>query len=469
MLRLGQDVFHYGVVTRDSIQRSLYVFERFSKRLKDLGVKEVRAVATSALRECKNRKKFIEEIRQKTGVNLSIISGEEEARIIAQGILENEKLPQKRFVLLDIGGGSSEVSLCTGKRVLKAESLKLGTARIQERFLKTHPPGLLELDSARLHIRKEILSKVSDWPETDLLIGSSGTLRTLAQMVPNTRVKSLKRVIKSFKSKTLPELLAIKGMEAKRADMMLGGALIAEDVIEVLGIKKFRATEFSLRDGLISVERQKALKQKESGKNLGAMTGLESALMERATQYALSGLSDMDTQIETQQSYQRYLRSFTQSMMGKLDKLLRLSPEWKNRVLIAVSLRDVGERVSSHRHPIHSEYIVREGEWPGLRAEDRNEVAWLVRNHEEDKVSVSEIPKKDRAHALRAHGLLRLIDVLDTGPHVRLEVKRAKITKASVQLKLAGKHLTGFEQVAHFPIREMFRRAFKKKLDFKLS
>lgn len=135
MVRLGQGVFIKGRLNHSAIKRTLDAFSSFKKTAEKLRVQKILAFGTSALREAEDRDGFIKLIKAKVGIDIHIISGQEEANLIALGILTNEKsLPNGLFGLVDIGGGSTEISICKGDKVLFSDSFPLGTARLSASF-----------------------------------------------------------------------------------------------------------------------------------------------------------------------------------------------------------------------------------------------------------------------------------------------------------------------------------------------
>jgi exopolyphosphatase/guanosine-5'-triphosphate,3'-diphosphate pyrophosphatase len=141
MIRLGQEVFLKGKLNKDAIDRASQAFIHFAKVARKLQTDRMIAFGTSALRESKNGAAFVEHIRNVSGIELRVISGQEEARFIAAGILRNEKKLPPRFALIDIGGGSTEVSICKKNKAAASHSFPLGTARMQQVFLKKNPPA----------------------------------------------------------------------------------------------------------------------------------------------------------------------------------------------------------------------------------------------------------------------------------------------------------------------------------------
>ena len=131
MVRLGQGVFLNGKLDRSAVTRSLHAFAKFQKVAHQYKAGKIIAFGTSALREVADSEKFLKAIVDKTGIQVRVISGTEEAQLIALGILSNEKVGKEKFAMVDIGGGSTEISVCRGKAILHSTSFPLGRRGLQ--------------------------------------------------------------------------------------------------------------------------------------------------------------------------------------------------------------------------------------------------------------------------------------------------------------------------------------------------
>lgn len=269
MIRLGDSVFTSQQITNEASKRAIDGFLRFKELGVRHGVDRYIAVGTSALREAKNQEALIKAVYQATGIELRVISGEEEASLIARGVLENESVGDGPVAIVDIGGGSTEIIITLGESIIHVNSFNLGTLRLQQVYLKTHPPepekeGLNHpLNELRHHIRKTLSSTIirSGWPSVKKVIGASGTVRALSRLSKSHGDKSgtiekttLEKIIRELSRLTLKELLELTGIEPRRADIILGGAVLLDEIAEIFKAKIIYPTEFSLRDGLLSRE-----------------------------------------------------------------------------------------------------------------------------------------------------------------------------------------------------------------------
>jgi exopolyphosphatase/guanosine-5'-triphosphate,3'-diphosphate pyrophosphatase len=276
MVRLGDGVFLQGCLNKRAKERGFRAFGDFFEKIQSFEVKRTIAFATCALREAQDRQEFVDAVEERTGIKIKIISGEEEARLIAKGILSNENLPHGIFALVDIGGGSTEISLCHKKNIVKSYSFNLGANRLEQVFLKTVPPqptpeNRHPIQSLREHIRKELkpLVKKNDHIPIKTLIGSSGTVRAYKRIIKKTGEMvepydkdHLSQLVKAMSTMDLQELLSIPGIESKRADIILSGGILLEEIMNVLKTRWVFTSEFNLRDGILEQELEKLAKDK---------------------------------------------------------------------------------------------------------------------------------------------------------------------------------------------------------------
>jgi len=267
MIRLGDRVFRTERITSPATARAIRTFKDFRKVVDRLGVTKIRAFGTSALRSAKNAKAFIAKVEKESGIRITTISGSKEGDLIARGIFAHVRPPHKKLALVDIGGGSTEISICRGQKVFKQVSLKLGAARMRQMFLEDRPAfglkgaGLSPELALRQHVRKTLtpLARSGENSPCEFVIGSSGTIRSLAKILKKMNRKDqpchrqdLVGLAAEMRMMTKRQIAKIPGLEPKRIDMILAGAIVFEEILFALGAKKFYATQYALRDGILA-------------------------------------------------------------------------------------------------------------------------------------------------------------------------------------------------------------------------
>jgi exopolyphosphatase/guanosine-5'-triphosphate,3'-diphosphate pyrophosphatase len=470
MVRLGQNVFLDGKLDPAAIRRTLQAFTSFRQTALDLQTSKIVAFGTSALREAGDSDKLLNLIRTKTGIDVRVISGTEEARLIALGILSNEKVLGKgRFALLDIGGGSSEISICRGREVFHSESFPLGTARLQQVFLKSSPPAppskgeLGAIEQLRRYIRGILLPKIisEEWPRVDRILGSSGTIRALARINKKTGgsgkaidYKELKKLVKTMSTMTTTELIGLPGMEARRVDMILAGAILLEECMTAVGAKKLITSEYSLRDGIL--EEEIRLYEQHAGSHIAFHLD---DLYAKAKKCA----SSPDDEAHLKQTV-----ALSETLFDRLRKLHKLGHEWRHYLTAAGILHDVGEVVSRNRHGVHSYYIVKNADFPSMEKWEVEFVAQLCRWHQDGKVDAKTLDfgnEKGRRQAfMKLLAILRVADALDRSRKHLVKIQGIKVDKSKVRVLISGRTTMDLEFLRIEQKKGLFEEVFKRAL-----
>lgn len=264
MVRLGQDVDATGEFHPDALERTFAATEAFSEAIKDAGVptSAVRFVATSAARDAANRDDFFAGIEQRLGVVPEIITGEEEAQLSYSGAVAGVGPRAEPVLVMDIGGGSTELIVGRGDSVEQAVSLDLGSVRLRERLLSADPPTARQLADARELIGAQLdahleLSGVQTW------VGVAGTATTLAGVHLGLEtydreavhgcaidISDVIALCDLMASSTVADLRVMPSMHPKRADVISGGALICAQVASRLGVSELIVSEADILDGI---------------------------------------------------------------------------------------------------------------------------------------------------------------------------------------------------------------------------
>lgn len=474
MVRLGQDVFLTGKLNPDAARRTLQAFESFASTARDLHVNKVIAFGTSALREAADSAKLLERIRKKCGIEVRVISGDEEARLIAQGVLGHEKAPKGLFALVDIGGGSTEISVCrsSGKSniVLHAKSFGLGAARLQQVFLKTSPPKPASksdphpIDQLRRYVKSILLPTLitEDWPRVDRVLGSSGTILALAKAGKKNGSrqsfdrKDLKKLITAMSGMTTSQLLGMPGIEARRVDMILAGAILLDEVLEALRAKKVLTTDYSLRDGILDEEIRR-YREKQT-------TSLS---------FHLDDLWKKARKLGIQETHTQQVCLLSKQLFDQLTPLHRLKPQWRTYLLAAAILHDTGESISITDHQTHSYYIVKNAEFPAMEEWETDFIASLCLWHKGGKVSPKSLPfrqeKEKREAFFKLLALLRIADALDRSHKAFLQIKKVKLDRNEVVLRITEKTATDLEILRLEQKKDLFEKIFKRSLRIERS
>lgn len=266
-VRLGKDTFASGSLSKKCIEKTIESFEKFQKLLKEHDVRMIRAVGTSALREAKNRLALVEQIEKETKIKVEIIDGVEEGRLIFDAVAEKVDLAGKRSMLIDIGGGSVEITLTEGASIKQSQSFPLGTVRLLEalesRGLKEkHLPMIIEesFGPVRSFIQKCQKGSAKSQP-VDYAIGTGGNFECLGKLrvalLSKTSIHSmtfdeLRELTEHLAGMSVKERIQFLRLKADRADVVVPAALTTLAIMESVPVDTLLVPFVGLRDGLLS-------------------------------------------------------------------------------------------------------------------------------------------------------------------------------------------------------------------------
>ncbi|MFA5072514.1 MAG: Ppx/GppA phosphatase family protein [Nitrospirota bacterium] len=269
--RLGMDLDRTGTISREAEGRALAALTHFADRIKYYEACHVAAVGTSALRNASNADVFLKHVQEETGLAVTVISGEEEARLTFLGVVHAGKAQWDKdcaasALVIDIGGGSTEMIATSPGRKIISTSLSLGAVYLTERFIKHDPPSTGEIQRMRKSIRETLNQKQNEFeiPKNMACIGTAGTVSTLAAMDQRlveydpdkingyilTR-KSIHAITKQLVQSTHAERSSFPGLEHGREDIIATGTIILEEIMLHFNFRHLHVSEGGLREGLI--------------------------------------------------------------------------------------------------------------------------------------------------------------------------------------------------------------------------
>ena len=471
MVRLGAGGLDGRSLTPAAMGAALQTLTKFRRLADSHKVDEIVASATSATREADNGGDFIAEVDRLTGIKIRVISGTEEARLIHLAAAYGVDIGASTGVVIDIGGGSVEVTLGTSTHLTLGRSFKVGVIRLTERFVKSDP--LSGRDERRLvkHLQREMgeyLDQVAS-RGFDRVIGTSGTILSLGALASsdggapledlrNRRVsgKALHKLRKRLTSVSLEGRLAIPGLDPRRADLSVAGSVLLDTILRRLGAEEFTLCDLALREGLVLdyIHRNSArIRKVERYPDVRRRSVIELAERcgywpEHAQQIAKLALAIFDQ---------------TRSVHGLGDK----EREWLE---YGALLHDIGVHISYERHHRHSYYLVKNGDLRGFDPREIEIIALLARYHRQATPKKShegfgDLNGQTRKAVKAMAAMVRLAEGLDrshaqalTGlelyPRGDDYLARLRTTgDAELELWAAHRHVAPLEAVLGKPIR----------------
>jgi exopolyphosphatase/guanosine-5'-triphosphate,3'-diphosphate pyrophosphatase len=440
--RLGASVFDSGLVSPEAMAATLRALKRFQRAVQSHGVDQIRVVATAAMRDARNGLAFQAWVKAETGWNMEIISGLEEGRLIHRGVMATEQGVSGRVLLVDVGGGSCEITLSEQKRIKETISVPLGAVRLTEEFLAADPAPADGLARMRQLIGRELrrAHRRIQPARIGLVIATSGTAaalseaciawakaprgklgkasagkairavkaartatatRTATGVVPTGEVRRLAARIAKM---TLPQREAVPGIGPRRAEIIVAGAQVYAELLESFALKGFRYSSLGLRDGI-----------------LAQMLAEQDA---RATAHRQFEHERWESVLATAARYgvdprrAEPVRAHAVQLFKELKLLHQMPDEYESWLAAAAILRDTGKFINHQGHHRHTQYIVSSSEVYGYTQLQRTTVSAIARYLGKSRPqpgdrALRNIPPDEHKHVHRAVVLLRLAVALN--------------------------------------------------------
>lgn len=482
--RLGESVFETGVISPEAMALTIRALKRFHKAVQAHAVDQVRVVATSATRDARNSEAFRAWVKSTTGWNVEVISGLEEGRLIHLGVVTHEPGAKGKVLLVDLGGGSCEITVSDGGHIKEMVSLPLGAVRLQQEFLRADPPGKDDIVRLRKFIDRELkrAERKLGQPKIGLVVATSGTAAALAEaseaMVLASTPKRVRRAVvkqgipgkighvltaetwavRKIADKLLKlnneQRAQVPGIGPRRSEIIAGGAQVYAALLERMELRGFRYSPLGLRDGMLaemlgnadiraSVHRTMEAERWEGVVQLCRRYGVDPRKMEPERAHAVQ-------------------------LFQQLQKVHELPAEYRQWLEIAAMVQEVGKFMNHQGHHRHTHYIVANSEIWGFTREQRAIVAAIARYLGKSRPEPMDrvmrmVPVEEHTHVIRTSMLLRLTEALNQDRASAPVKLRTRIYPKRVVIELGagrgGAELEAWSLKKEAPyFREVFRR-----------
>lgn len=420
MVRLGRRTLSKGRLSPQAIDAGVRTLAAFRTLAERQGVTRITAVATSAVREAVNGGDFIKKVQDDVGLRVKVIPGREEARLIYLGVRHAVDLSGKPTLIVDIGGGSVEFILIEGGEPVSLESFKIGVARLSERFFRSDPPKPDEVGALERALADQLDPMLNEFRKRGVrrVVGTSGTLLNLVAIAGHQRgeppdlhlnnfaatAAEIGKVRRLLLRASRDERLRIKGLDAKRADLIVAGAVLTGYVLARLGAKQLVACTWALREGVLLdfiARHRKGIEEIETydtprGRSVARLArhlGETGPHGPRIARLALRLFDQLAPDLPVEQSARELLE-------------------------YAALLHDVGHHIDHQNHHRHSYYLVTNGELHGFTRDELEIIGLVARYHRKSAPKASDpeyraLAQKPRATVRVLSAILRVADGLD--------------------------------------------------------
>ncbi|MEZ4316117.1 MAG: Ppx/GppA phosphatase family protein [Myxococcota bacterium] len=419
-VELGANGLSQNVIAPSAFERGLDAMLEFRDAARSLGVEDIHCAATSAVRESQNGEDWVHAVREHTGIRVRTITGREEGRLIYLGIRSDLDFSLGKVMLMDLGGGSTEFIVCDSERPTVIESLPLGHIRLADRFHRTDPMSKADYDALKSHIKAVLKPLVSSVKGKDFhtLVGTSGTLRTLAMMATLARGDGqpehahglvltrddIDALVKKLRQTTFEGLLSIPGIDPRRQRTITAGALLVRQVMRAFDQASMITSERSLRDGLIV---DWVMRNRPEIDLMGSMPDPRARSIKRL----------MD-RYGADPTHAALVERLSMQLFDGLAPIHRMGFSEREMLGYAAQVHDIGHHISGKNHNKHAQYLIRNTQMHGFTAPEVDVLGNLVRYHRGGKpkathLEFNALSADDRQRVRVLAGILRLADSLD--------------------------------------------------------
>ncbi|MDQ6971556.1 MAG: Ppx/GppA phosphatase family protein, partial [Mariprofundaceae bacterium] len=463
-VRLGHDAFTSGTLSEATQNEALTAFHQFRRILDQHHVETLRGTATSAMRDSSNGRELALRIAEETGIKLDIISGEEEARLVQYSIAHRVDLNDHFALLIDIGGGSVEVTLCDDGEIIAAQSFKIGTVRLLEMLGETNDFKLLlseYLDGARKKLREQIGSR-----QADLCVGTGGNALAIGELacqlgLSNSSAcishKQLGQLIEQLSGISIEERIRDLGLRPDRADVILPAAMVFHEIMALAGAETLHIPDASLLDGILL-----------------DMAASEKHQLRSRRRNLLGWAKSLKKKYHVDQHYAKAVTRLALSLFDQTRELHGLGNSERLLLEIAARVHEIGMYVRVGGHHRHAAYLIMAAPLLGISDEEKAVLAQTTRYQrkaypDDGHEGFATLDEKDQDRVWKLSALLRLAIALNKDRRDRIETVYVDLNKDVLNLHLEGSGDLLLERWAALKIANFIEAALKRSLHIDLN
>ena len=471
MVRLGEKLDRTGRLSEAAIGRALAALGKMKAIADGFQISELRAIATSAVREAANGRSFLREVMRQHKMRIEVISGEDEAQLAFRTAIRHFDLQGRSTAVVDIGGGSVEVVLSAGTAVDQVHSLPLGAVRVSERLVRSDP--LREKDWKRL--KREIddnIREVIGQPahKTEIMIGSGGTFTALAHMSMWQREgrhgsvqgyvltpAEIIHLLGRLREAPLEVRRQIPGLSADRADIIVAGASVISRLVRSLGSQQILVNERGIRDGLLL-------------RMISELPGRSSTLALPQAGNRMEWARYFARKAHSNERHCEQVATLGLQMFDGLKARYDLPAESRDWLQAAAILHDIGYLISHAKHHKHAYHLIMHGELPGFSPHEIEMIANVARYHRrafprKRHQNLAHLTRDDRRLIARLSGILRIADGLDRTHAQAVTQAKVRAVGDRLRINLEAAAAPQVELADAERKSDLFRRAFRTDVE----
>jgi exopolyphosphatase / guanosine-5'-triphosphate,3'-diphosphate pyrophosphatase len=445
MVKLGVGVFANKMLSKTAFHKGTETITRYVQLADQYGVDHIITAATSATREAKNGREFLDNLIHDVGLSPQLISGNEEARLIFMAVRRAIDLQKDNVLVLDIGGGSTEAVVGNNEAVLFKNSMKLGVLRLLDKVGKQDSLNEEERNALKDHIKETAASIMENAKRIGFnrVVGTSGTIRTLGEatllltgketgITVNAeviKVKDLEKIVNKLLSLSPEKRTEVKGVSQNRVDAIHLGGLLLVELLKMAEVKELTLSDASLREGLVIdyINRHgQVLEEVVGGRNIK-----ERSCLLMAKRY--------ETDIEEK----KHVCRLSMQLFDQLKEFHDLDESSRDLLYHATLIHDIGTFINFQNYHIHSQYLILHGRMRGFNNLELKLLALLARYHrkagpKKRHKEYKQLNKKERRLVKGLAGILRIAVGLNKTKNQWVENIFCLIDKNKLTIRIFG-------------------------------
>jgi exopolyphosphatase/guanosine-5'-triphosphate,3'-diphosphate pyrophosphatase len=471
MVRLGEKLDRTGRLSDEAVERALAAIGKMKAIADGFEVTELRAIATSAVREAANGRAFIREVFRRHKVRIDVISGEEEAQLAFRSAARHFNLEGRSTAVVDIGGGSVEVILSAGMAIDQVHSLPLGAVRVTERLVRSDPLREKHWKLMQKEIDGGIRSAIGrPSHRAEIMVGSGGSFTALAHMAKWQREgrhgsvqgyvltpAEVIHLLDRLREAPLEVRRQIPGLSPDRADIIVAGATVIARLVKRLGTQQILVNERGIRDGLLL-----AMISELPGRQAVPQLPQPGDRMEWARLFA--------RKCRANERHCEHVAKLALQIFDGIRTRYGLPASGRDVLQAAALLHDIGYLISHSKHHKHTYHLIMHGDLPAFSPHEVELIANVARYHrrafpKKSHENLARISREDRRLISRLSGVLRIADGLDRTHSQSVTGVRPRILRDRLRLDIEASTAPEVERADAERKSDLFRKAFQTELE----
>ena len=474
MTRLGRGLYDRGRIGDEPMEQSLQTLGRMKAIAEGFNARELRAIATSAVREAANGRDFVREAWRRCRVRVEVVPPEEEARLAFRSVSRHYDLSDRLTAIVDIGGGSAEVILAAGGVIDQVVSLPLGAVRLTERYCKSDPLRSKHWKALRRGIDATIKEMMGKPPfAAEVMIGSGGTFTNLAEMaqlerdgkVAHARDHAISRaevvrLLDRLRETPLEVRRQIPGLNPQRADIIIAGVAAVARLMRRLGTQGVLVNDRGIRDGVLLSMIDDLF---------GTTPPTRAAVADR-----MEVVRRFARKCHSNERHCEHVATLAASMFDALRDAYALPAGGRDILRAAALLHDIGYLINHEEHHKHAYHLIMHGDLRGFSSREIELIANVARYHrravpKKAHANFARLDRGERRLVRRLSGVLRVADGLDRAHGQAVQGVRCRVGDGWVRMLVRATRDPAIELEDATRKAGLFERAFRAGLTLSWS